>query len=362
MSERALAPGNTIGILGGGQLGRMLAAAAARLGFATAVLAPERLAPAFQLAGRCFEAAYDDESALSAFAEAVDVVTLEFENVPAATVEYLAANVPVRPAGNALATTQDRLLEKDFLAVLDIPVPSYRTADNAEELSAATDAVGPPALAKTRRFGYDGKGQARLETPEDAAEAWKTLGAAPALVEQMVPFDKEISILIARTPEGKMKTYPPVENDHAGGILRSSRVPANVSDAVAETALGYAQSVAEALDYVGVLAVEMFVIDESETVLVNEIAPRVHNSGHWTIEGAVTSQFEQHIRAVAGLPLGASEAIGQAEMQNLLGSDIARWGELLTDPKAHVHHYGKVGARPGRKMGHVTWVTPPRSR
>jgi len=362
MSAQAFRPGNTLGILGGGQLGRMLGVAATQLGFATAVLAPDSLAPAFQVASRRFQADYDDESALAAFAETVDVVTFEFENVPAATVDYLARRVPVRPAGNALATTQDRLQEKDFLSHLEIPVPAYRRADSADGLAEAVSAIGAPVVAKTRRFGYDGKGQARLAGPEDAGEAWQRLGKAPALAEEIVGFDREISILLARSPDGKMRSFPPVENAHAEGILRTSRVPARVSETVAATARGYAEAAAESLDYIGVLAVEMFVIDASETVLVNEIAPRVHNSGHWSLEGAVTSQFEQHIRAVTGLPLGAPEALGRAEMENLLGSEIERWGDLLADPHAHVHHYGKVGARPGRKMGHVTRVSMAPSR
>jgi len=360
-SGTALAPGSTIGILGGGQLARMLAAAAARLGFASAVYAPDELSPAFQVSARRFESPYDDERTLAAFAQASDVVTYEFENVPAPTVEYLASRGAVRPSGHALATTQDRLLEKDFLGLLDIPVPAYRSVNSADELADAIAALDGPGLLKARRFGYDGKGQARLDGPKDAGPAWERIGSVPAVVERMVPFDREISIILARTPGGRTAAYPAIENDHAGGILRRSRVPAAVPERIAETALSYAESIAEALDYVGVLAVEMFVTDAGEQLLVNEIAPRVHNSGHWTIEGAVTSQFEQHIRAIAGLPLGGTDAVGRVEMHNLIGDEIDRWCELLGDPAAHVHHYGKVGARPGRKMGHVTWIeTPPK--
>ena len=356
MSGAPLRPGATIGILGGGQLGRMLAQAAARLGLSTAVYAPDALSPAFQVCARRFKAAYDDERALADFSQACDVVTFEFENVPAATLDYLAGHGVVRPSPRALGITQDRLQEKDFLSVLDIPVPTYRAVESAADLAAAMEGLGGEAVLKARRFGYDGKGQARLDRADEAKTAWAQIGEVPATVERMVAFDREISVLLARRPEGDWSAYPPTENEHAGGILRRSRAPADISETVADTAVAYAQAIAEALDFVGLLAVEMFVIDAEGAVLVNEIAPRVHNSGHWTIEGAITSQFEQHIRAIADLPLGATDAIGGAEMHNLLGTEIDRWAELLDDPAAHVHHYGKTGARPGRKMGHVTWV------
>jgi len=358
MTSDPLQPGATIGILGGGQLGRMLAQAAGRLGFSTAVYAPDALSPAFQVCARRFEAAYDDERALADFSQACDVITFEFENVPAAALEYLASRGMVRPSPQALAKTQDRLEEKDFLSALDIPVPTYRAVDSAADLAAALEAIGGGAMLKSRRFGYDGKGQARLSHAGEAAAAWAHIGETPAIVERVVPFDREISVLLARRPGGDWSAYPPSENEHAGGILRRSFVPATISETVADTALSFAQAIAETLDFVGLLAVEMFVIDAGEEVLVNEIAPRVHNSGHWTIEGAVTSQFEQHIRAIADLPLGDSHAVGRAEMRNLIGSEIESWRELLEDPAAHIHHYGKAGARPGRKMGHVTWVTP----
>jgi len=339
----------------------MLAQAAARLGFSTAVWAPDALAPAFQVCARRFEAAYSDEAALTDFAQACDVVTFEFENVPAATLDKLASQVAVRPSPHALATTQDRLQEKDFLSVLDIPVPDYRAVDSAEDLAEAMQILAGPCLLKARRFGYDGKGQARLGSLSEAKAVWAQIGGVPAIVERIVPFDREISILIARTPGGTCSAYLPPENEHADGILRRSFVPARISEQVLETALSYAQSIVEAMDYVGLLAVEMFVIDSGDRVLVNEMAPRVHNSGHWTMEGAVTSQFEQHVRAIAGLPLGSVDPLGRAEMRNLIGAEIDRWCDLLEDPAAHVHHYGKVGARPGRKMGHVTWVeTPPK--
>lgn len=350
-----LPPGATVGILGGGQLGRMLALAAAPLGYRTAVFCPDPLSPAFHVTNRIFKAGYGDTDALAGFAEACDVITYEFENIPAETVTFLADKAPLRPNPQALATTQDRLFEKDFLSVLDVPVASYRDVDGPEALAQAVELLGP-VVAKTRRFGYDGKGQARLSSKADAAAAWSAMGTDAAIAEARIAFDREISVIAARALDGDIVTFPPAENRHQGGILRSSRVPAAITGEAADIAAAYAHSIAEALDFIGVLAVEMFVIDKTGEVIVNEIAPRVHNSGHWTIEGAVTSQFAQHIRAVCGLPLGDASALGHVRMDNLIGADIDRRAELLADRRAHLHHYGKAGAKPGRKMGHVTWV------
>ncbi|GER01825.1 N5-carboxyaminoimidazole ribonucleotide synthase [Iodidimonas gelatinilytica] len=362
-SERAetfesLAPGGTIGILGGGQLGRMLSIAAAQLGYRTAIYCPDPLSPAFQMCDRYWQAPYESRAALAEFADAVDLISFEFENVPALSLDFLKARVPIRPGIASLATTQDRLFEKDFLSVLDIPVAPYHDVASAAALHDAAQTLGYPVIAKTRRLGYDGKGQVRLEKGDNAQDAWDSLASELVIAESVIPFDREISVLLARGLDGNIASWPPVENDHSKGILRTSRVPATISDSVADQALSYAHAIAEALDFVGVLAVEMFVTDKTGEVLVNEVAPRVHNSGHWTLDGAVTSQFEQHIRAICGLPLGDSRALGRIRMENLIGKDITHWRDILGDPLAHFHHYGKAVAKPGRKMGHVTWVDP----
>lgn len=350
-----LAPGSTIGILGGGQLGRMIALAAANLGYRCHIFCPELDGPASHVAAQTTNAEFEDEAALTAFAQSVNVVTYEFENVPAATAALLARYVPVLPNAKALEVAQDRIIEKSFVRDLGGGVPAFRAVSSLEELQAAVAEIGTPAILKTRRFGYDGKGQARLKSPEDAAGAWDAIGRNPAILEAMVPFDGEVSVIVARGQDGRMVHYGPVHNVHKDGILDVSSVPAPFSEKLAANAVAAAEKIASALDYVGVLAVELFVVGDE--VLFNEMAPRVHNSGHWTTEGAVTSQFENHVRAVCGLPLGATDPLGRVEMRNLIGADADQWLELLADPELHVHLYGKGEARPGRKMGHTTRVS-----
>ena len=354
----AVRPGATIGVLGGGQLGRMIATAASTLGLKTHVFCPDAEAPAYDVAAARTVAAYDDEAALAAFARAVDVVTYEFENVPGPTAALLADIVPLRPNAKALATSQDRLVEKSFVAELGIGTAPFRAVDSEQDLVLALEALGAPAILKTRRFGYDGKGQVRIRPGDRAGEAYAHLGGAPAILEGFVKFTKEISVIAARGADGAFAAYEPCLNEHRAGILHRTTLPAGISDDLAAKATGAARRIAEALDYVGVIAVEMFVVEGEggQEVLVNEIAPRVHNSGHWTIEGAETSQFEQHVRAVCGWPLGATTTRGRVDMVNLIGDEIETWPAILAEPGAHLHHYGKARARPGRKMGHVTRV------
>ena len=358
--QGVLGPDATVGILGGGQLGRMLAMAAARLGFRCHVLCPDPASPAFDVVHRITEADYSDKAALDRFAEDVDVVTYEFENVPAETAAFLAARKPVLPDPQVLAITQDRLAEKDFVASLGIATAPYAAAESASELENGVAAVGLPAVLKTRRFGYDGKGQATLRPGDDATAAWTALGRQPVIVEAFVPFEREVSVVAARDRSGRIECFDVAENEHLNHILKVSRVPAGVTPAVASEARRIASLIAEAFGYVGVLAVEMFVVADGagHAVIVNEIAPRVHNSGHWTLDGCSVSQFEQHIRAVAGWPLAAPLRHGRAEMINLIGDEIAAYRQWLDVPGASVHLYGKRNVRPGRKMGHVTRIFP----
>ena len=358
-SPTILAPGDTLGILGGGQLGRMLALAAARLGLRAHVFTPEADSPALDCCVARTIADYADEDALAAFAHAVDVVTYEFENVPARSAAVLAALRPVRPDATALAASQDRLVEKAFVASLGIATAPYRPVDDAGALARAVAELGRPAILKARRFGYDGKGQATLREGSDLAVAFRSLGGARAILEGVVPFQKEVSVVAARAVDGAFAAYDLCENRHDGGILRHTRAPADVTAATAAEAVATAARIAEALGYVGVFAVELFVTHENgrDTLRVNEIAPRVHNSGHWTEGGAVTSQFEQHVRAVAGWPLGSTRRLGSAvEMENLIGAEVARWPAILEEPGASLTLYGKDEARAGRKMGHVTRI------
>jgi 5-(carboxyamino)imidazole ribonucleotide synthase len=353
-----VAPGGTVGILGAGQLGRMLALAAAEFGLRIHIFAPES-GPAFDVATATTIAAYEDEAALEAFARAVDVVTYEFENVPGHTADVLARHAAVRPGPRALAVTQDRLHEKDFVTGLGIPAAPYVTVDDLPGLRQALAAVGLPAVLKTRRFGYDGKGQVLLRDDTDTEAAWRAVGAVPCILEGFVPFEREVSVVAARSVDGAFAAYDLCANTHRDHILHRTLVPAGVSPRLEQQAIEMARWIAEALDYVGVLAVEMFLgADSGPELVVNEIAPRVHNSGHWTIEGARTSQFAQHIRAVCGWPLGLPERLGRIEMENLIGSDIDGWRQILQEPGACLHLYGKRQARPGRKMGHVTRVFP----
>ncbi len=352
-----LAPGQTIGILGGGQLGRMLALAAAELGLKCHIYCPENDSPAFAVAARHTLAAYDDESALAAFAAAVDVVTLEFENIPLGTLDFLAGRVPVAPSTKSLAVSQDRLSEKTLMGELGIGVPAYAAVASQQDIYSALARTGRPAILKTRRMGYDGKGQAVIRPGDDLVPAWRAIGEAPAILEAFVPFEREISVVLARTAAGEMRAWDISENRHVNGILATTTVPANVTPELAAHAVAIAERIAVALGHVGVLAVEMFVLPD-ETLLVNEIAPRVHNSGHWTQDGCLVSQFEQHIRTVAGWPLGDTERHSDVTMENLIGADAARWAEILAEPGARLHLYGKAEARPGRKMGHVNRVRP----
>jgi 5-(carboxyamino)imidazole ribonucleotide synthase len=352
----ALGPGATIGILGGGQLGRMLSIAAAELGFSTHIYCPDRDSPAFAVTAARTVAPYEDADSLVAFADAVDLVTYEFENVPAATAEILAERVPVYPAPNALEVAQDRLAEKELMTALGIAVPAYAEVAEQADIYSALARAGRPAVLKTRRLGYDGKGQAVIRAGDDPVKAWRLIGENPAIMETYVPFEREISVILARGRDGSARAYDICENRHAGGILDETIVPAALSPAVAAEAVAIAGKIAGALDYVGILAVEMFVVGES--LLVNEIAPRVHNSGHWTQDGAVTSQFEQHIRAIAGWPLGDTWRHSDVTMLNLIGDEVAAWAEIAAEPATRLHLYGKAESRRGRKMGHVNRLRP----
>jgi 5-(carboxyamino)imidazole ribonucleotide synthase len=357
-----LNPGATIGILGGGQLGRMLALAAAPLELKCHIYSPDKDSCAFDVVNRSTCAPYEDEAALARFADAVDVITYEFENVPAETAAFLAQRKPVLPDPHVLEITQDRLAEKDFLKELKIGTAPYAKVGSLEEFTAAIEAVGLTAVLKTRRLGYDGKGQARIAKPGEAAHAWRSLREVPCILEGFVKFAREVSVIAARGRDGKMQCFEVTENEHRNHILAVSTVPANVTPVVAEEARRVATRIGKAFDYVGVFAVEMFVIGagKRQTLLVNEIAPRVHNSGHWTIDGATVSQFEQHIRAVAGWPLAKPLRLGRAQMTNLIGADVYDALRWLTVAGASVHLYGKGEPRPGRKMGHVTRVWPAR--
>lgn len=355
----ALPPCSTIGILGGGQLGRMLALAAARLGFKCHVYS-DVSGPAFDVAAAATLGAFDDEAKLAAFARAVDAVTYEFENVPIQAAGTIARFALLRPGARALAVSQDRLAEKTFVRSLGLPVAPFAEAGTRAGLDAALQAMGTPAILKTRRMGYDGKGQARLGAPDEAAKAFAEIGGAPAILEGWVDFAFEVSVLVARGLSGEVRFYDIPLNTHEDGILRTSVVPSPLSEPHAARAREIARRIACALDYAGVLAVEMFFAGEqaAEPLIVNEIAPRVHNSGHWTIEACAASQFENHIRAVAGWPLASTERHSDATMTNLIGADALRWAELAAEPGAALHLYGKRDARPGRKMGHVTRLRP----
>ena len=353
-----LKPGGTIGILGGGQLGRMLALAASRIGLRCHVFSPEKNSCAFEVAQATTCAAYGDERALTRFAAAVDVITYEFENVPAKTAAFLSTRKPVLPDPKVLEITQDRLVEKNFISGLKIATAPYASVHSAAQLAAAVGKIGLPAVLKTLRLGYDGKGQAKIAKGTDPNTAWRNLQNAPCILEGFIDFEREVSVIAARAADGQVECFDVTENEHRDHILKISRVPAKVTPALAAEARRIATRIAKAFGYVGVLAVEMFVVRKGKrlAVLVNEIAPRVHNSGHWTIDGATVSQFEQHIRAVAGWPLGKPARLGRVEMINLIGDEVNEAMHWLTVPGASLHLYGKNEARPGRKMGHVTRV------
>ena len=351
----ALRPGATIGILGGGQLGRMLALAAARLGFKCHVFSPTPDSPAFDVVHRVSCADYTDAEALDRFAADVDVVTYELENVPAETATFLAARAPVLPDPKVLATTQDRLAEKNFITALGIDTAPFADVASPAELAAAIERIGRPAVLKTRRFGYDGKGQAMIENGSDPAAAWSAVGGQPCILEAFVPFAREVSVVTARDRDSTVCCFDVTENEHRDHILKISRVPAALNEDGAMQARRIAEAIAQNFVYIGVLAVEMFVLRDGG-LLVNDIAPRVHNSGHWTLDGASVSQFEQHIRAVAGWPLQRPVRYGRIEMTNLIGAEVEDYRRWLAVPGAAVHLYGKAAVRPGRKMGHVTRV------
>lgn len=359
-----LPPGATIGILGNGQLGRMLCLAAARLGYRTHVFGPDQDSPAEQVASVSTVAAYEDAAALVSFAASVDVVTFEFENVPVKSAERLAARIPVLPNPRILEIAQDRIKEKQFFASIGAATPGWEIINSNSDLKSSVEKLGIPSVLKTARLGYDGKGQAKVKAAADVDAAWVSVtgGKTPAadgfaVLEAFVDFQCEISVLVARGQDGQTVCFEPAENDHANHILATSTVPARVPPATIASAIGIATRAAEALDLVGLLAVEMFVTRTGE-VLCNEMAPRPHNSGHWTMDAGGVDQFEQLIRAVAGLPLLPPTRHADATMVNLIGDDVARLEDYLKDPAARVHLYGKKEARAGRKMGHVNLLRP----
>jgi 5-(carboxyamino)imidazole ribonucleotide synthase len=352
MTERIFPPGSTVGVMGSGQLGRMFAIAARRMGYRVHVYSPERDTPAGAMADVEIAAPYGDRRAVEAFAAGVDVLTFEFENIPAESIAWAAEHCVVRPAGRVLHTCQHRLREKEFLVAAGAPVPIFAPVADAGDLSAAIEQVGVPAVLKTAAFGYDGKGQRKILSAADAGEV-----GVLSVLEQFVPFEKEISVLVARGIDGRAETFPVCENIHRNHILDLTIAPARVSAEVERAARALACSIAEKLELVGLLAVEMFLLPDS-TLLVNELAPRPHNSGHYTFDACVTSQFEQQLRAICGLPLGSTELLRPAAMANLLGdlwSDgEPDWAAAAGFPAVKIHLYGKSGPRPGRKMGHLT--------
>ncbi len=356
--ERPLLPGGTIGILGGGQLGRMSAMAARRLGYKVRTFDPSASACAAGVADEHITAEWNDIAALQRFASGCGRITLEFENIPPATIEFLAKSVPCHPSANVLAICQNRRREKEFLRASGIPCANFAVVSSLAELQAGVKTVGFPCVLKTADFGYDGKGQVKLPTAEaDLAAAWEKIGATVGVLEAWVPFQMEISVLVARTVDGRTAVYDPAENIHRNHILHLSISPARVSESTSNEAKALAVSIAEKINHVGLLAVEMFVKDGR--IIVNELAPRPHNSGHQTFDAHQTSQFEQHIRAVCGLPLGGTKPLAPSAMVNLLG-DLWRggqepdWTKVLSDPSAKLHLYDKGKAAPGRKMGHIT--------
>lgn len=350
--------GATIGILGGGQLGRMLSVAASRLGLKTCVFEPGGDCPASHVANYHFKKNYDDLDALQEFARSVDVVTYEFENIPTAALDAIEAITPIHPNRKALATAQDRLIEKSFLQDIGLNVAAFASVTDEASMAAAVAEIGTPSILKTTRLGYDGKGQARLKSDDDAGDALAAMNGAPAVLEAFVDFTHEVSVIAARNPEGAISCYDPGENLHKDGILSTTTIPARLSPAQRTDAVLIAAKILNALDYVGVMGVELFVT--AQGLIVNEIAPRVHNSGHWTQNGCTIDQFEQHIRAIAGWPLGDGTRHSNVVMENLIGDDMERVPALATEGHA-IHLYGKADVKPGRKMGHVNKVTGPAS-
>jgi 5-(carboxyamino)imidazole ribonucleotide synthase len=356
MTRRFL-PGATIGLMGSGQLGRMFAIAARRMGYRVHVFSPDTDSPAGQFSDREVSGAYENETAVRAFARDLDLLTFEFENIPRQTIEWCAAECEVRPAGAILHTAQNRLREKDFLSGAGIPVAPYRAVHSESELKRAIDELGTPAILKSAAFGYDGKGQRFIAEPGNLEEVWRERPGEELILEGAIDFEKELSVIVARGVDGSISTFPVCENMHRNHILDITVVPARVCDAVKKNAAALARAIAGKMDLVGLLAVEMF-LKADESLLVNELAPRPHNSGHWTIEGCATSQFEQHVRSVCGLALGSTEILLPTAMANLLGDLWAdrepNWAAALEVDGVHLHLYGKREPRPGRKMGHLT--------
>ena len=343
----------TIGILGGGQLGRMLSVAASRLGLKTHIFEPSATPPAGHVADRVTTASYDDAAALQAFAASVDVITFEFENIPTSALDLLETLRPIHPPRSALATSQDRLVEKTFLQGLGLQTAPFADVQNADDLAKAIETIGTPAILKTRQMGYDGKGQARIMSPADTGAALADMAGAPAILEGFITFSHEVSVIGARAADGAVSCYDPGENVHVNGILRSTTVPAKLTPSQRTDAVLIAARILNALDYVGVMGLELFVTPQG--LIVNEIAPRVHNSGHWTQNGCTIDQFEQHIRAVAGWPLGDGSRHSDVVMENLIGDDMNRLPDLAKTDAA-IHLYGKADVKEGRKMGHVNHV------
>ncbi len=358
-TDKRLGPGDTIGILGGGQLEHMLAQSAASLGLKTHIFCPDPNSPAFDVSAARTVAAYEDIDALDRFAGDVSVVTYEFENVPGATAAHLDARVPVRPGVRALEVSQDRLFEKQFLSEAGVSIAAYAEINSQEDLEGALERFGGEGVLKTRRFGYDGKGQLMIREAGEIAGAFGKIGSVPAVLEALVPFECEVSVIVARDIDGTTSCYDIARNHHENHILKTSTVPAGVSQSTADTARRMAEQIVSGLGYVGVMGVEMFLVrDEAgERLLVNEVAPRVHNSGHWTQDACLTSQFDQHIRAVSGWPLGSAARHSDAVMENLIGIEADTWGQVLKDPSAQLHLYGKAETREGRKMGHVNRIS-----
>ncbi|EKY25201.1 phosphoribosylaminoimidazole carboxylase, ATPase subunit [Brevundimonas diminuta 470-4] len=356
MPDLPLPPGSTLGILGGGQLGRMLSQAASRLGFDVVILDPQPDCPAARVSRAQITAPYDDPDALQALGRLCDVVTFEFENVPAASVETLAeAGALVAPGPTALAVAQDRVDEKTYLNAVGAPTVAFAAVTTLDDLTAAIERLGLPALLKTRREGYDGKGQVWIRDAADAAAAFDAIGRRPAVLEAAAVFRRELSVIAARGRDGAVAVYPLGENVHQNGVLKTTTAPAAVDPATQGRAEQIAAAVLDGLDYIGVMGIELFDMGEGE-LLVNEVAPRVHNTGHWTQDGCVCNQFEQHVRAVVGWPLGPSNAHARIEMTNLLGDEVKQWRTLAAEPNARLHLYGKHDARPGRKMAHVNRI------
>lgn len=353
-----LKTGATIGILGGGQLGRMLSVAAARLGFRSHIFDPGANPPAGHVADQVTTASYDDSAALTAFAATVDVITYEFENIPTTTLDILESHRPIHPGREALRISQDRLTEKTFLQGLGLKTAPFADIPDLLSLETALASIGAPAILKTRRLGYDGKGQARLNSTDDAQSALADMAGAPALLEGFIDFSHEVSVIAARGLTGEIACFDPGENVHRDGILHTTTIPARLSPSQRTDAILLAANILNALDYVGVLGVELFVTPAG--LIVNEIAPRVHNSGHWTQNGCAVDQFEQHIRAITGWPLGDGQRHTDVVMENLIGDDMERVAQLAKDPDTAIHLYGKADVKPGRKMGHVNRIIRPK--